>query len=256
MEIFPAEEILPWINFQLKETELKDYILNKSLRPELVPANSYSAEIEQTLAHFLIRAAAENNPSREQLYDGTLGTVVLGGAVLRNVEDPGDALRIGMDSLRPFGMTDYYLDMNGLASAIGALAGSNRELAAQVTSPAMFLNLGRVVTPRSNVKEGKRAFSVSLRDDAGNMNKVDVIQGGISRIPLEYGRYYELDWFNVNKSVTIPGVPTWTTIGVKAGCFGLVFDMRGETLEMPKDRAAQIHLLDRWKNELGSWKNG
>ncbi|MBR6090236.1 MAG: glutamate mutase L [Anaerolineaceae bacterium] len=256
LEIFPAEEILPWINFQLKETELKDYILNKSLRPELVPANSYSAEIEQTLAHFLIRAAAENNPSREQLYDGTLGTVVLGGAVLRNVEDPGDALRIGMDSLRPFGMTDYYLDMNGLASAIGALAGSNRELAAQVTSPAMFLNLGRVVTPRSNVKEGKRAFSVSLRDDAGNMNKVDVIQGGISRIPLEYGRYYELDWFNVNKSVTIPGVPTWTTIGFKAGCFGLVFDMRGETLEMPKDRAAQIHLLDRWKNELGSWKNG
>jgi hypothetical protein len=159
-----------------------------------------------------------------------------------------------MDSLRPSGLIDYYLDMNGLASAVGALAGVNRELAAQVTSPAMFLNLGRVITPVSRVKEGKRVFSISLRDDSGNIQKIDIVQGGIKRIPLEYGRYYELDWFNVNKSVALPGIPTWTSIGFKAGCFGLVFDMRGETLEMPKDRGAQIHLLDRWRSELGSWK--
>ena len=250
----PAEEILPWISFQLKESELTDYIMNKSVHPELIPANSYSAEIEQTLALFLIRAAIAQNPANHQLVDGTLGMVLLGGSVMRNVEDPGDALRIGMNSLHPFGLTDYYLDMNGLSSAVGGLAGVNRELAAQVTSPAMFLNLGRVITPISNVKEGKRVFSVSLRDESGNMDKIDIIQGGIKRIPLEYGRYYELDWFNVSKSVTLPGIPTWTSIGFKAGCFGLVFDMRGETLEMPKDRTAQIHLLERWKNELGVWR--
>ena len=255
LEHTKPSEILPWVNFQLKESELTDYIINKSVHPELIPANSYSAEIEQTLAHFLIKAAIEQNPAKEQLTDGTLGMVLLGGAVLRNVEDPGDVLRIGMDSLRPFGLTDYYLDMNGLASAVGALAGINRELAAQVTSPAMFLNLGRVITPLSRVKEGKRAFSISLRDDGANIQKIDIFQGGIKRIPLEYGRYYELDWFNVNKSVTLPGVPTWTSIGFKAGCFGLVFDMRGEKLELPEDRSAQIHLLDRWRSELGSWKD-
>lgn len=255
LENTPVAEILPWISFQLKENELYDYVLNKSVHPELIPANSYSAEIEQTLALFLIKSAIMKNPLQNQLSDGTLGTVLLGGAVMRNVEDPGDALRIGMNSLHPFGMTDYYLDMNGLASAVGGLAGVNRELAAQVTSPSMFLNLGRVVTPVSRLKEGKRAFSVSLRDDSGSIEKVDIIQGGLKRIPLEYGRYYELDWFNVNKSVTIPGVPTWTSIGFKAGCFGLVFDMRGEKLEMPPERSAQIHLLERWKTELGSWRD-
>ena len=255
LESIPSAEILPWISFQLKESELNDYILNKSVHPELIPANSYSAEIEQALALFLIKSAIRNNPQQIQLTDGTLGTVLLGGAVMRNVEDPGDALRIGMNSLHPFGMTDYYLDMNGLASAVGGLAGVNRELAAQVTSPSMFLNLGRVVTPVSRLKEGKKAFSVSLRDDSGNIEKVDIVQGGIKRIPLEYGRYYELDWFNVNKSVTIPGVPTWTSIGFKAGCFGLVFDMRGEKLEMPGERSAQINLLERWKTELGSWRD-
>ena len=254
LEKYSVNEILPWISFQLKESELTDYIMNKSVHPELIPANSYSAEIEQILAQFLIRAAIDQNPAKAQLTDGTLGMVLLGGSVLRNVEDPGDALRIGMNSLHPFGLNDYYLDMNGLASAVGGLAGVNRELAAQVTSPAMFLNLGRVITPHSAVKEGKRVFSVSLRDEGGNIEKVDIIQGGIKRIPLEYGRYYELDWFNVSKSVTLPGIPTWTSIGFKAGCFGLVFDMRGETLEMPKDRTAQIHLLERWKNELGEWR--
>ena len=112
-----------------------------------------------------------------------------------------------------------------------------------------------MITPLSRVKEGKRAFSISLRDDGANIQKIDIFQGGIKRIPLEYGRYYELDWFNVNKSVTLPGVPTWTSIGFKAGCFGLVFDMRGEKLELPEDRSAQIHLLDRWRSELGSWKD-
>ena len=254
LERFSPAQMLPWINYQLKESELTDYIMNKSVHPELIPANSYSAEIEQTLAHFLIKAAIEENPAREQLYDGTLGMILLGGAVLRNVEDPGDALRIGMDSLHPFGLIDYYLDMNGLACAVGALAGVNRELAAQVTSPSMFLNLGRVITPLSRVREGKRAFSVSVRDEAGNVEKYDIFQGGIKRIPLEYGRYYELNWFNVDKSVTLPGIPTWTSIGFKAGCFGLVFDLRGEKLELPDERSAQIHLLDRWRSELGSWK--
>lgn len=254
LEKTDLKDILPWISFQLKEEELRDYILNKSVHPELVPANSYSAEIEQTLAQFLIRNAAYENSASRQLTDGTLGMVLMGGAVLRNVEDPGDALRIGMDSLRPLGMTDYYLDLNGLASAVGALAGVNRDLAAQVTSPAMFLNLGRVITPISHLKEGKRAFSISIRDDSGNMEKYDIIQGGIKRIPLEYGRYYELDWFNVNSGVGIPGVTTWTSVGFKSGCFGLVFDMRGNSLDLPKDRSAQIHLLQRWKSELGVWR--
>ena len=254
LETADLKDILPWISFQLKEDELRDYILNKSVHPELVPANSYSAEIEQTLAQFLIKNAAYRNPANVQLTDGTLGMVLMGGAVLRNVEDPGDALRIGMDSLRPLGMTDYYLDLNGLASAVGALAGVNRDLAAQVTSPAMFLNLGRVITPVSHLKEGKRAFSVSIRDDSGNIDKYDIVQGGIKRIPLEYGRYYEMDWFNVSKGVTIPSVTTWTSVGFKSGCFGLVFDMRGNSLELPKDRSAQIHLLQRWKSELGVWR--
>lgn len=248
-------EILPWIGFQLKEEELRDYIMNKSVHPELIPANSYSAEIEQTLAQFLIKNAVAQNPAAKNITDGTLGMVLLGGAVMRNVEDPGDALRIGMDSLRPLGMTDYYLDMNGLASAVGALAGVNRDLAAQVTTPAMFLNLGRVITPVSHVKEGKRVCSISIRDDSGNVQKHDIIQGGIKRIPLEYGRYYELDWFNVSKNMVIPEVPTWTPVGFKSGCFGLVFDLRGDSLELPKDRSAQIHLLNRWKSELGVWRD-
>ena len=249
-----AAEILPWVSFQLKENELRDYIMNKSVRPELIPANIYSAEIEQTLARFLIRKALLENPARSQLTDGTLGMVLLGGSVLRNVEDPGDALRIGMDSLRALGVTDYYLDMNGLASAVGALAGVNRELAAQVTTPAMFLNLGRVITPLSNLKEGKRVFSISIRDDSGNVKKHDIFQGGIKRIPLEYGRYYEMDWFNISKTVCVPGMSSWNPVGFKSGCFGLVFDMRDEVLSLPKDRSAQIHMLQRWKSELGTWR--
>lgn len=248
-------ELISFVGFQLKENEIRNYLYNKCLHPELIPANSYAAEIEQVLARFIIRFALKEHADLSPLTDGTLGTVLLGGSVIRNVSDPGEALRIGMDSVHPLGMVDYYMDMNGLASAVGAFTEVNRELASQVMGPSLFLNLGKVITPVSSVKDGRRIFSISLRDESGNVGKHDIFQGGIKRIPLQYGRYYELDFYNVNKGVVIPGVQTWTSIGFKSGCMGLVFDMRGEKLTPAKDRTAQIHLLERWKGEMGIWSS-
>lgn len=250
---YDAEEIVRSIGFKLKPEELRDYVYNKSCHPELIPANNYSAEIEQVLTAFIMKKALSQNVSRAALLDGSLGMVLLGGAVLRNVQDPGDALRAAMDGIRPYGVVDYHLDLNGLAPAIGAMASVNPELASNIATPTAFLGLGKVVRPLTRAKDGKRIFSVSLRDEAGNVRKHEIVQGGIVRIPLTFGRHYELDWYDVSNAVTIPGVRIGTPIEFRAGCMGLVFDLRGNDLTMPKEREAQIHLLDRWKKELGSW---
>lgn len=248
-------ELVKQVGFKLKPGEIKDYIYNKNYHPAMVPANRYSAEIEQVVAGEIIRQALKENPSAAALTDGTLGTVFLGGSVLRNVENPGDALWCGMNAVRALGAVDYYLDLHGLAPLIGAAASANPSLAADIAAPTVFMDLGRVITPVSKVKEGKRAFSVSIRDESGNLEKHDVIQGRITRIPLKFSRHYELDWYNVNKAVELPGIQTWTPMEFRSGCFGLVFDLRNDNSWETADSALTIAQIHTWKQQLGTWNS-
>lgn len=255
---FELSELQSWIGFQIKESEVQDYICNKSVYPDLVPANQYSAQIEQALTRFVLKKCAKEVSLHTILEDGSLGMVLLSGSVVRNVEDPGDSLLMGMDGLHPYGAVDYFLDMNGLTSAIGGLAQLNPILTSHIMNASTFLNLGKVITPCFNQKtsktqDGKKFMSVAVRDEAGNVRKFDVPRGRIYRIPLDYGKNYELDFLKVPREVSIPGVRIWTPLGFKSGCFGIVFDTRGDVLELPKDRTSQIGKLKFWKDELGPW---
>ncbi|MHC1773125.1 MAG: glutamate mutase L [Flexilinea sp.] len=258
LKFYPLSELQSWIGFQIKESEVQDYICNKSVYPDLIPANNFSAQIEQALSRFILKKSAEEAGLSGILSDGNLGMVLLCGAVMRNVEDPGDALLMGMDGLHPAGSVDYFLDMNGLSTAIGTLAHLNPKLTTHVMNASTFLNLGKVITPvlqrdALKIKDGKKLLGISIRDEAGNVRKYEIPRGRIYRIPLEYGKNYEMDWISVPKGINIPGVRIWTPVGFKSGCFGVVFDTRGERLYLPKDRSAQIGKLKYWKEELGPW---
>lgn len=231
--------------------------MNKCYYPELVPANKYSAEIELAIARLILRRGIENSKFPINLTNGSLAMVLLSGALLRNVEDPGEALRVAMDSLAPAGMVDYLLDMNGLTGAIGTLAHQNPVLTAQIMNTSVYLNLGRVIRPLSAQQAlGKPVMKISLQDEAGNVREYDVPNGRIFRIPLEYGRNYELNWISIPRSVTIPGVKTWAPVGFKSGCFGLIFDTRevkDGKMKLPNDKAARLRALESWREELGTW---
>ena len=162
-----------------------------------------------------------------------------------------------MDSLAPVGMVDYLLDMNGLSGAIGTLAHLNPMLATQIMSTSAYLNLGKVIRPSVRGEPpGKSIMTVSVRDDAGNTRKYDIPFNRIYRIPLEYGKNYELEWIKISHNVTVPGVKTWAPAGFKSGCFGLVFDTREEKdgkIKLPKEKAARDKKLQSWRTELGPW---
>ncbi|HNY94269.1 MAG TPA: glutamate mutase L [Flexilinea sp.] len=254
---YTPSDLQSWISFQIKSAEIQDYILNKSYYPDLIPANKYSAEIELALARAIVMKGIENESLSAMLSDGSLAMVFLSGAVLRNVEDPGEALMFAMDSLAPVGMVDYLLDMNGLSGAIGTLAHLNPVLASQIMSTSAYLNLGKVIRPSVRGEPpGKSIMTVSVRDDAGNTRKYDIPFNRIYRIPLEYGKNYELEWTKISHNVTVPGVKTWAPAGFKSGCFGLVFDTREEKdgkIKLPKEKAARDKKLQSWRTELGPW---
>jgi hypothetical protein len=98
---FELSELQSWIGFQIKESEVQDYICNKSVYPDLVPGNQYSAQIEQALTRFVLKKCAKEAGMNSILRDGSLGMVLYCGSVVRNVEDPGDSLLMAwMDFIR------------------------------------------------------------------------------------------------------------------------------------------------------------
>lgn len=254
LNVYSPESLRQWVDFQISPSEICDYIENKNVYPDLVPANRFSSAIEQAFTRMILRQAAEIKENAAILENGLVSLFLLSGAVLRNVEDPGDALLMAMDGLRPRGISDYYLDMNGISGAIGAMIDTCPEFAGQITSPASFLNLGKVITPVSTAKSGKMIMNISIRDEAGNVRKYEIMKGRIYRIPLKLGNYYELDWLDIQSDTGIPGVKVWKPLGFRSGCFGIVFDCRDNELTLPQDRKEQIATLKKWRSDLGPWR--
>ncbi len=252
---FTLEEIQKKISFQLTQSEIHDYITNKSVHPGLIPSNQYSREVEQVLCRHVLLTCMQDPAFQNTVKSGMISMVLLSGSVLRNVNDPGDSLMIAMDGLHIPGAIDYYLDMNELSSAIGAMVTENEDLAADIASPSSFLYLGKVITPISTAKPGKKILSISIRDESGKVEKFDLTQGTIFHIPLKNAGYYELDWLDIQNGTEISGVKTWTPISFKSGYYGIIFDCRGKDIQLPSKRDEQINILRTWRKEIGFWND-
>lgn len=257
-----AESIRAHIDFQIRTGEIRDYILNKSLYPELVPANRYAAEIEIALKEELIRIALFRSGFLSLPPSGRLSAVLLTGSGLRNVEDPGASLRAAMNAIRPYGAIDYLLDMNGLAAVIGTVMHVNPKLAADIMDSSTYLNLGKVIRPRVLdrslwTRKNAAPMRISIQNTGGDKKEYLIPFGEIYRIPLNYGQNYRLEWLSIPRGVDTPGIQPFLPFGFKSGSFGLIFDLRGERgTDKKDDRAAEIERLRLEKKQLGDWRIG
>lgn len=256
-----ADTIQSHVDFQIKRSEIRDYVLNKSLYPELVPANQYAAEIENALKQELIRIALLRAKYFKLAASGRLSTVLLTGSGLRNVDDPGASLRAAMNAIRPYGAVDYLLDINGLAAVIGTIMHVNPTLASQIMDSSTYLNLGKVIRPRIPdasllTRKNARPLVVSVKNTHGDKKEYILPYGEIVRIPLNYGKNYQLEWISIPRGVEMIGIKPFLPLGFKSGSFGLIFDLRDERKDREKDRVARIEQLRLEKKQLGDWRVG
>lgn len=256
-----AESIQTNVDFQVNTSELRDYVLNKSLYPEIVPANQYAAEIENALKQELIALALRKSHAEAIVKSGFLSTVLLAGSGLRNVDDPGSSLRAAMNAIRPYGAVDYLLDVNGLSTVLGTIMHVNPALVSQLMDSSTYLNLGKVIRPRIRERglfrrKNAEPILVSVKNTQGESKKFALPYGEIYRIPLNYGENYQLEWLKIPRGVETPGIKMFLPFGFKSGCFGLIFDLRDDERAPESDRVARIERLRLEKKQIGDWRIG
>lgn len=240
-----------WLPFEITEDELRQYVLNRMLHPQVTPVSVRDLQIEQAFAREAIILTIESG-SLAQFHPDL---IVATGGIFAHTPNYGQVALMLLDALQPRGAASLVLDRSMLFSQLGAVAAVTPVAAVQVNeNDAVTHRLGTCVIPFGEVQNGQLAVRVSLEYSNGRQLMVDVMGGSIQVIPLA---------LNEQASLTLmpaPGIDVGLGSGERAraaeeidgGLIGLIIDARGRPLMFPANEAERRARLSLWMQALGA----
>ncbi len=248
------QRITRWLPFDLSEEEVRQFVLNRMLHPQVVSTSLRDLQISQAFAReaviLTVEAARQNN---FEWLDADL--ILATGAILARSPKYGQAALMLLDALQPRGVTSLALDRTMLISQLGAVATVAPVAAVQVNeNDAVTHRLGTCVIPFGTLPPGEIALRVGIEYTSGRQVMVDVMSGSIEVIPLQISEQALLSLFPA-PSVDVglgPGERARAAEEIDGGLVGLIIDARGRPLELPvNDKERQARLL-QWMQAIGA----
>lgn len=244
------EDIARWVPFDLPDSEVRDYLFQKSVYPAAVPMTNETLAIEQAMARQILRYATLRTT---QLWPGTslsFERIFTSGATLTQAPSPAQSLLMLLDGLQPVGVNIMMLDPHGLSQALGAIAGSNTLLPVQIIESGAYTNLGTVICPVSDAKPGTTILRLKITYEDGSDTRVEVKQGTLVPLPIRNGQAVNLDVETLHGTTLDPCLPRLKRFKITGGLCGGVVDARGRPLTLPEDPAQRREQLNRWMQAL------
>ncbi len=244
------EDIARWVPFDLPDSEVRDYLYQKSVYPAAVPMTNETLAIEQAMARQILRYATLRTT---QLWPGTslsFERIFTSGATLTQAPSPAQSLLMLLDGLQPVGVNIMMLDPHGLSQALGAIAGSNTLLPVQIIESGAYTNLGTVICPVSDAKPGTTILRLKITYEDGSDTRVEVKQGTLVPLPIRNGQAVNLDVETLHGTTLDPCLPRLKRFKITGGLCGGVVDARGRPLTLPEDPAQRREQLNRWMQAL------
>jgi hypothetical protein len=256
------EYMARWLPGEVSPEALREFLLNKSLRPHTLPSEKEDLELEQALARYVLRTVLRRGrPDWPEDAPGPRAdglpwfSLILGsGAVLGQAPKPGLAALLLLDALQPSGVTRLVLDPYHLAAALGALARFNPVAVAQIFDSLAFVELGTAVSLLGGgpmARAGDVVLHAKLVEEGGAEKEVEVRAGALEVLPLGLGRTGKL---TLRPRPTINagfGMGRGRTITLKGGAVGIILDGRGRPLALPKAADKRSEALLEWQGRLG-----
>lgn len=248
-----AASVLRWLSESVEESELREYVLTRMLRPRLLPASAREFEMEHAFTREAILQALRTPGS--SLAGMNPMDVVLGtGGVLAHAPLPAQAAMILLDALQPRGITSLVLDVAQLAGMLGGLAGVDPAAAGEVTEgDTVLVQLGSAVSTFGSVAQGQPALRVTLEFGDGRREVTDVMQGTIIRLPVAPGERAHLALYPA-PTVDVglgPGQHARASDPLEGGLLGLIVDARGRPLVLPRQEEERLAKIREWRQSLG-----
>jgi hypothetical protein len=248
------QRIARWLPFRITEDELRQYVLNRLLHPQVIPTSLRDLQIGQAFAREAIVLTVEATKQyRFSQFDADL--ILATGGALAHTPKFGQAALMLLDALQPRGVTSMVLDRTMLISQLGAVATIAPIAAVQVNeNDAVMHRLGTCVIPYGDLPLGQVALRVGIEYSNGRQVTAEVISGSIEIIPL---RINEQAMLTLYPAPTVdvglgPGERARAAEEIDGGLVGLVIDARGRPLVFPTDETERHARLVQWMQVFGS----
>lgn len=244
-----AEDVAAWVPFDIPVDQVRDHLYQKSLYPASLPMTEETLAIEQAMARQILRTATSRMLERYPDMDLSFERIFISGAALANAPTPAQALMMVLDGVQPEGISALILDPYGLSQALGAIAGSNTLLPAQIIDSGAYINLGTVLCPVSRARPGTTIMKFKITYEDNRTATVEVKQGGITPLPISNGQLVRLEWSTYHGTTLTTHLPQQKA-KVTGGLCGAIVDARGRPIHLPEDPAKRREQLTRWMSAL------
>ena len=254
LQHYDVADVMRWLPFERSANDVRDYIYNKSIRPQMLPDTVQALALEQALANLVaqeaIKRSREHWPAGLRLRPGatlpSFDVLIGGGAVLTGAGSPQRVALALVNAVQPVGVVELFSDAFGLFSGLGLAARYSPLAAVQVLDAIDFMRLGTVIAVDGVAAMGRPAVTVKVE----GMNDVTVNGGQVRFIKVPPGPVKVTVRPNGNLDVGA-GRGQSRTLTMIAGLAGLMIDGRGRPLIPAGKGNKRIELLRQWLQAAG-----
>jgi hypothetical protein len=255
------QAISRWVPFEMTDQAIREHILNKLLRPQIIPITHEDMLIEHAIAREALKCAMLC--LRDERPNLTYDLIIAGGGVLTHVAHPSEALLMLLDVLQPDStntllLTDVYIDWDGLLPICAATIWQHQDATFCLLEQDALRNgpLASCIVPGGSGKPGELAVEAELTPVGGTPITIQVLHGEVRRLPLPVGRRGTLRLRparGVRIGANEPGAEVQSDIAaIHGSTLGVVIDARGRPLPLAADDNTRRSQIWAWLAQLGA----
>ncbi len=273
------QNILRWMPFDIEESDLRNRIKNKMIRPTTIPQTLDELKIEQALSREALRLsfdqhkslavglrgvqrerdiseALQQDVSAETIVDMLkLDLLVGSGGVLSHAPRRAQSMLMMIDAFQPEGITRIAVDSIFMMPHLGVLSSINEKAATEVFMKDCLIHLGTCVslTKSRTGKTGEACLSYKITLPAGEIREESMPFGDLRVIPLDINETAEME-ISPSKNYDVgKGKGKAITAHVHGGVVGVVIDTRGRPVVLAKDKTSRVEQLKKWTQALDAY---
>lgn len=267
--------VMRWVPFEMDETDLRNRIKNKMIRPTTIPSLLQELIVEQAIAREALRLAFEQHKALavglkgvqqertisdtfDQTQSGetlvnleSLRLIVGSGGVLSHAPRRQQSMLMMLDAFVPEGVTELAVDSIFMTPQLGVLSQHYPEVATEVFEKDCLVRLGTAVAPWGSVKMGQPSFTAKLVRQNGETETYELNMGDLKLVPLGLGETVKAILKPAKHLDLGNGKGKTLETNLAGGVVGVVLDARGRRpFEIPTNKAKRMELLGKWNEAM------
>jgi uncharacterized protein (TIGR01319 family) len=247
------DNVMRWVPFEMEESDLRNRVKNKMIRPTTIPQSLQELVFEQAIAREALRLAFAQSEAGATIVDMmSLDLLVGSGGVLSHAPRRNQSMLMLIDAFAPEGVTRLAVDSIFMMPQLGVLSTVQPRAATEVFEKDCLIHLGTVVAPIGEVRDDREALRYEIHLPGGT--KSGSLQGGALRLfALGVGEVAQVVLMPA-KGLDVgagPGNELRSTL--HGGVVGVVLDTRGRPFALPKHSSARVRCLETWMQTMNMY---